>query len=118
MNYDGQGRVRIAGCAGLGIKDNYETQFQVGSKAYIKRRAELGIVEPVFIKRINRVYPRPILYRGVVPQINYVDTLNRVWVEDELCAEATAVEAAKASRIRRRMLAEYLCTPPKTEGCD
>lgn len=118
MNYDGQGRVRIAGCAGLGIKDNYEIQFQVGSKAYVKRRAELGIVDPVFIKRINRVYPKSVSYSGVSPQINYLDTLNRVWMEDELTDEETAVEKAKASMIRRRMLAEYLCIPPKMEGCD
>lgn len=116
-NHEGQGRIKIIGCAGLGLKENYEVLFLAGSKAYIKRRAEMGIVEQIFIKRINKVYPRPVSSRGVRPQINYVDTLNRIWMEDELTDEETAVEVAKASLIRRRMFADELCVPARLDGC-
>ena len=107
----------MTGCAGLGLRENYAVLFLVGSKAYVKRRAEVGVVEPVFIKRINRVYPSPVSLRGVAAEINYVDTLNRVWMEDELTDEETATAVANAQRIRSRRFAEDLCLPPKPEGC-
>ena len=122
FNYEASGRIRVAGCAGLGLYKNYSVLFLVGSRAYVKKKARLGIIEPVVLKRINRVYPNSATYRGSKAEINYVDTFNRVWMEDELLSEENAVDLARIywgniDQIGRRMLEEEGCLPIKPEGC-
>lgn len=112
----------MTGCAGLGLYKNYTVLFLVGSRVYVKRKARIGIIEPVVLKKINRIYPNSPSYRGIQPEINYVDTFNRVWMEDELLNEENAVDLAKIhwgniDQMGRRMFEEDGCFPIKPEGC-
>lgn len=123
FNYEATGRIRIAGCAGLGLYKNYTVLFLAGSRAYVKRKAKIGIIEPVVLKKVNRILPKYVSSRGVQPEINYVDTFNRVWMEDELLSEENAVDIAKVywsniDQMGRRMLEEDGCLPIKPEGCN
>jgi hypothetical protein len=122
FNYEATGQIRLKGCAGLGLYKNYTVLFLVGSRVYVKKKARLGVMEPVVLKRINRVVPESASSRGVQPEINYVDTFNRVWMEEELLSEENAVDLAKIywgniDQIGRRMFEEDECFPIKPEGC-
>lgn len=122
FDYEAGGQIRIVGCAGLGLYKNYTVLFLVGSRVYVKRKARLGIMEPVVLKRINRTYPESVSSRGIQPSINYVDTLNRVWMEEELLSEENAVDLAKIywgniDQLGRRMFEEDGCFPIKPVGC-
>jgi hypothetical protein len=95
--YQGSGSVvRIVGCAELGIKQNLIVRFLVGDRAFVRRKARLGKMESVTIKRINGVFPK---YEGfntaIQPDINYVDTFNRVWMEEELASQENAIDLAR-----------------------
>ena len=112
----------MTGCAGLGLYKNYTVLFLVGSRVYVKRKARLGVMEPVVLKRINRVVAESASYRGVRPEINYVDTFNRVWIENELLSEENAVDLSlqywsNIDQLGRRMFEEDGCFPIKPEGC-
>jgi len=90
------GVTRIVGCAELGIKQNLIVRFLVGDRAFVRRKARLGAMESVIIKRINGVFPK---YEGfntaIQPDINYVDTFNRVWMEEELASQENAMDLAR-----------------------
>jgi hypothetical protein len=90
------GVTRIVGCAELGIKQNLIVRFLVGDRAFVRRKARLGTMESVTIKRINGVFPK---YEGfntaIQPDINYVDTFNRVWMEEELASQENAIDLAR-----------------------
>jgi hypothetical protein len=95
--YQASGRVaRVVGCAELGIKQNLIVRFLVGDRAFVRRKARLGKMESVTIKRINGVFPK---YEGfntaIQPDINYVDTFNRVWMEEELASQENAIDIAR-----------------------
>lgn len=90
------GGVRVVGCAGVSIKQNLIVRFLVGDRVFIRRKAHLGVIESVIIKRINGVFPK---YEGfntaIQPDVNYVDTFNRVWLEDELVTQENAIDLAR-----------------------
>lgn len=90
------GGVRVVGCAELGIQQKLIVRFLVGDRVYIKRKARLGVIESVIIKRINGIFPK---YEGfntaIQPDVNYVDTFNRVWMEEELVTQENAVDIAR-----------------------
>ena len=97
LNYETSGgTVGVVGCAELGIKQNLIVRFMVGDRAFVKRKASLGMMESIVIKRINGVFPK---YEGfntaIQPDVNYVDTTNRVWVEEELVSQERAIDLAK-----------------------
>jgi hypothetical protein len=122
FNHEATGHIRIAGCAGLGLYKNYTVLFVVGSRVYVKRKARIGVMEPVVLKKINRIMPKNSHYRGIQAEINYVDTFNRVWMEDELLSEENAVDIASIywrniDQLGRRMFEEDGCLPIKPEGC-
>lgn len=122
FNYEASGRIRVVGCAGLRVYKNYSVLFLVGSRVYVKRKARVGIMEPVVLKKVNRVIPRSVSYMGSRAEVNYVDTFNRVWMEDELLSEENAVDLARIywgniDQMGRRMFEEDGCFPIKPEGC-
>lgn len=122
FNHEATGHIRIAGCAGIGLHKNYTVLFVVGSRAYVKRKARIGVMEPVVLKKINRIMPKNSSSRGIQAEINYVDTFNRVWMEDELLSEENAVDLASIywrniDQLGRRMFEEDGCLPIKPEGC-
>lgn len=90
------GTIRVVGCARISIKQNLVVRFLVGDRVYIRRKAHLGVIESVVIKRMNGVFPK---YEGfntaIQPDINYVDTFNRVWLEDELITQENAIDLAR-----------------------
>jgi len=111
------GGIRVAGCAGISIKQNLIVRFLVGDRVYIRRKARLGIIESVVIKRLNGIFPK---YEGfntaIQPDFNYVDTFNRVWLEDELVTQEHAIDLARIylENIRqegRRFFEEGGCWP-------
>lgn len=91
-----QGNIRVVGCAAVSVQQNLVVRFMVGERVYIKRKALQGKVESVVLKRLNGVFPR---YEGfntaIQPDINYVDTFNRVWLEDELVSQERAIDLAR-----------------------
>ena len=80
----------------MGIKQNLIVRFMVGDRAFVKRKARLGTMESIVVKRINGVFPK---YEGfntaIQPDVNYVDTTNRVWVEEELVSQEHAIDLAR-----------------------
>lgn len=91
-----QGSIRVVGCAAVSVQQNLVVRFLVGERVYIKRKALQGKVESVVLKRINGVFPK---YEGfntaIQPDVNYVDTFNRVWLEDELVSQERAIDLAR-----------------------
>jgi hypothetical protein len=122
FTYEAEGIIRIAGCAGFKGKQNFIVLFLVGSRAYIKKAAIQGKIQSVVIKKINRLMPEMPSRYGIQPEVMYVDTLNRIWAEDELTTEENAVDYATAHWTRiseegRIMFEEDGCYPIKPEGC-
>jgi len=111
------GGVRVVGCAAISIKQNLIVRFLVGDRVYIRRKAHLGVIESVVIKRMNGVFPK---YEGfntaIQPDVNYVDTFNRVWLEDELITQEKAIDIARiylenVKQEGRRFFEEGGCWP-------
>ena len=95
MIYEPVGGLRVSGCAVKRSQKRYETYFSIGSKAWIKQKAIVGILETIYIKKIYRTVSENYKYQGIQPSITYVDTFNRVWLEDELIWEERAIDFAK-----------------------
>jgi hypothetical protein len=121
MNYQASGEMYLGGCAGVLFKKRYFVRFVVGSRLYVKRKAIAGELEKVVIKRVNQVFPRD--YEGMaMPETNYVDVFNRVWMEDELVTQQDGVDLARIfwENIRqegRNGLKSGSCLPIPPEGC-
>jgi hypothetical protein len=106
MIYESIGKLKISGCAVKRVIKKFETYFPVGSKAWIKKKAKIGKLETIFIKKVYRTISENYSYQGIQPVITYVDTFNRVWLEDELTWEENAIDFAKIHWIRVRNFAE------------
>lgn len=123
FSHDGTGRVRVVGCAGFRGVKNYLALFLPRQRAWIKRKAHLGVVESVVIKKVNTLSPEAMVSDwGSEPEITYIDTFNRVWLEGELTSEENAVDMARlwwenVAQTARRALEEDGCFPIKPEGC-
>lgn len=90
------GGIRVVGCAGINIQQNFIVRFLIGDRVYIKRKAIIGKIESVIIKRMNGVFPKYKEFNEAVqPDVNYVDTFNRVWLESELITQENAFDLAK-----------------------
>lgn len=123
FTYEGSGRVRVVGCAGLGLSKNFLTLFLPRERAWIRDKAHLGVIESVVIKKINTLAPDSMVSDwGSEPEVTYTDTFNRVWIEDELTSEENAVDLARiywenVAQHARRVFEEGGCFPIKPEGC-
>jgi hypothetical protein len=90
MDYIATGRITIGGCSLPVQVDRYYTfTFGIGSMPYVIAKARKGVLERVCIKKVNLVN-----FDGISPIYNYVDTTNRVWMEDELTWQSVAIELA------------------------
>lgn len=123
-SHDGSGRAKVVGCAGFSATKNYLTLFAPRQRAWIKRKADLGIVESVVIKKVNTLSPESMVSEwGSEPEVTYTDTFNRVWLEDELTTHENAVDMARVwwenvAQHSRRMFEEGMeCYPIRKEGC-
>lgn len=123
FSYEGTGRIRVAGCAGVESTKNYLVMFMPRQRAWIKKKARLGIVESVVIKKVNTLSPESMISDwGSEPEVTYIDMFNRVWLEDELTSEENAVDTVRIyweniAQSARRMFEEGECFPIKKEGC-
>jgi hypothetical protein len=122
MNYDPVGGLRVAGCAQVKASAVFFVKFNVGSKAYVKKKASRGKLEAVVIKKINRVGLTKPFRQGVGSEINYVDTTNRVWMEEELVSHQTAVDLSiihweNVKQAGLEILHQNGCIPMPPEGC-
>jgi hypothetical protein len=91
-----QGSIRVVGCAGVSVQQKLIVRFLVGERVYVRRKALQGKIESIVVKRLNGVFPK---YEGfnpaIQPDVNYVDTFNRVWLEDELVSQEKAIDLAR-----------------------
>jgi hypothetical protein len=95
MNYESEGKIKILGCSLFKGTKFYDVYFRVGSRVYVKKKALIGILESVVIKKINRILPKKYTYQGIQPAITYTDTLNRIWIEEELIWKENAIDFAR-----------------------
>jgi hypothetical protein len=121
LTYEPNGLIKVVGCAGVAVKNRYLSLFLVGDKAYLKHKARIGKIEFVVIKRMNQIFPNGNMYTAY-PETNYVDTFNRVWLENELITQENALDFARIwweniRQMGRRMFEEGDCYPIKPEGC-
>ena len=73
-----------------GRTNNNIMKFELRDDAYLKKEAEKGKLVKINIKRINEITHES-SYSGVYDTINYVDRLNRVWLEEELLTYEEAI---------------------------
>jgi hypothetical protein len=93
MSYTAIGSIRLKGCASFEIQLLVPVVFGVGSIVYSKAQAQKGKLEKLAIKRINLIDDNS---NDSFYVINYVDSMNRVWLEDELVWQADALSLAIA----------------------
>jgi len=122
-SHDGSGKIRVVGCAGFSAAKNYLTLFRERERAWIKKKAIMGNVESVVVKKINTLSPDKFVSEwGSEPEVTYTDTFNRVWLEEELTSKENAVDMARVwwenvAQHARRLFEEDGCFPIKKEGC-
>lgn len=110
MEYESKGSIKILGCSIVRwTKNFFDVYFPVGSKAYIKKKALIGILESIIIKKIYRTMPQKYTYQGISPTVSYVDTFNRVWIEEELTWKENAIDFAKIHWKRLEQKLENEC---------
>lgn len=95
FDYEAKGKIRIVGCAIFDAKKNYIVKFLEGTKAFVKKKARLGVVEYIVIKKTRRIMPANPSCYGIQPEIMYTDTFNRIWCEEELISQESAIDLAK-----------------------
>lgn len=97
FSYTMTGGIKLSGCSTpIKVSKRYPLKFAIGSKAYRKDKARnKGKLEAVVIKKANRVVSSPFV-KGAYYEINYVDTFNRVWLENELVWQSEAISLATA----------------------
>lgn len=121
--HEGAGRIRVVGCAGVELSKNYLVLFRERQRAWVKKKARMGVIESVVIKKVNTLRPEGMVSEwGSEPEVTYTDTFNRVWIEEELTTEENAVDLSRiywenVAQHARRVLEEDGCFPVKREGC-
>jgi hypothetical protein len=94
FEYESQIKIRIVGCAGVSLEKRYIVKFIEGSRAFVRKKAILGTLESIVIKKVRRLMPKSPSRYGIQAQIMYTDTFNRIWDEDELISHEDAVDLA------------------------
>lgn len=120
MDYEATGGIVIGGCAAFKVTKRYITKFGVGARVYIRKKALKGKLESVVIKKINRVMPASPTCAGILKEVNYLDTFNRVWMEEELIWQADAVDLATLywQAVQENAIAVLnKCSPPQLGPC-
>lgn len=122
MEYQAGGGVKVRGCAGADVKRNYQVRYSVGERVWVGRKARMGKIESVVIKRSRVKVPDEPSYGGYAIAVLYTDTFNRVWIESELVSQEEAQELLQWSSERkaaeiRAMYERGACFPISPEGC-
>ena len=107
----GSGGCYAGGCAAIKHTKYVLIPFGVRDIVCVRRSAMRGIIEKVCIKRVNIEKDTT---TNILLGINYTDTQNRIWMEDELIAYSTAEEIAVAHNQETLNLAQTLLMKCKT----
>lgn len=115
FEYEADGVIRVRGCSLVRLRRDYAILFANNSKVFIKNKALRGIIEFIVVKQsyltTNPSYTRT----GVQPVVVYLDTFNRVWLEDELLYQEEALDLSELFWQRVNYEANYVgnntCTP-------
>lgn len=84
--YESSGKIKFYGCPTILIKRLYPSKFSVGEILYILRKARLGILEKIAVKK---VYLKFIENETV---FIYKDTFNSLHNEKDLCRQLEAYQ--------------------------
>lgn len=117
MNYESKGELKLLGCCAVRFVENFIALYPVGARVFIKSKAVIGKLEFVVIKKIRRLLPNNISSYGILPEVMYEDTLNRIWSEEELITESHANNLYESYLKEIRILKEKSCLPVKFAGC-
>lgn len=100
LEYTGSGGAETFGCAETSMLVYYEYPFGEGSVAYLRYKAEKGVLERVVIKKViirqNRATWGQVIFL-------YQDTLNALFNESDLITHEQAVGIAEAYYERVRL---------------
>lgn len=100
--YVASGGLTIGGCSLNNSFITIKAKFKEGDAAYEERLARKGRVEKMIIKKLIVLNNER---TGGLYQINYVDTLNAVFIEEELVDHQTAIDLATAYLEQQQQLA-------------
>lgn len=89
--YASTGGLSFSGCVDFEITQYIAANFKERDVAYEARLAKKGTLDRLVIKKII-----PVLNAYGRYQINYLDTFNAVYLEEELVDHETAIELATA----------------------
>ena len=92
-NYVASGGLSLASCVDVSETKFIIVKFEKGAVVYEARLARKGRLEKLVVKNINIINNKNTF--GLYA-INYVDTLNAVYIEEELVDHATALALAEA----------------------
>lgn len=87
-----EGKIELFGCAKVTLELDFQVDFAIGERVFIKKKAKTeGVLASVVIKEITRNEYSS--YAGF--QVIYIDTFNRLWLEEELVNLTRAADMAK-----------------------
>lgn len=87
------GGIKLGGCGAVRVADAIVIKFPIGGIFYNCKAARRGCIEAICVKSYKMTNS---LKTGGLLVVIYVDTLNGLWNEDELCTKTQAVAAAEA----------------------
>jgi len=80
--YEMSGSIRVGNCALVKYKCNRRYLYPEGSVLYYKKNAKVGILEKVYVKRVN--FPARCNYSCSATTPLYVDNFNAIYNERDL----------------------------------
>lgn len=75
----GDGKLRFFGCPVINVEKLYPSKFSIGEILYPLKKARLGILEKIAIKKVF------LNFKDTQPIFIYKDTFNSLYEEKELC---------------------------------
>ena len=91
-SYQSTGKIRFFGCPVVVVRKLYPSKFSVGEILYVLRKARLGILEKVAVKKVN------LKFIGNEAIFIYKDTFNSLYNEDDLCRYLEAQQEVDSFR--------------------
>ena len=91
FSYTGSGGLILFGCANTTYQRLYPYDFAVGSIVYCLAKAQKGKLKKLCVKEVllHNIENNPDYV-----EFTYIDTLNAVWLQSELCSESDGIAAA------------------------
>ncbi len=91
FTYSGSGKIQFCGCSLIDSAFFITYLYSVGDVLCVcKQASQHGKIEKICIKRVEFVSDS-----FGITVVNYKDTFNRVWIEDELCTLEDGIELAE-----------------------